>query len=81
MARLVWTKSAKHSLLEINSITIRQRIRDVARLTLVRTRSWGLVHFRVAPFVVVYQFSEDGRQCAALDVLHEDYFASREKQP
>lgn len=72
MARLVWTKSAKQALLEINSIAIRQRIRDVARVTkdypqlhpLVRTRSWGLIgHFRVAPFVVIYQFSEDGRQC------------------
>lgn len=90
MAKLVWTKSAKESLSEITSVTIRQRIRDVARLVkeypqlhpLVRTRSWGQVgHFRVAPFVVIYQFSEDGRQCAILDVLHDAYFASREKHP
>ena len=32
MARLVWTLTARQALLEINSITIRRRIRDVARM-------------------------------------------------
>jgi plasmid stabilization system protein ParE len=83
--KLVWMPQAVEGVLEIQKQEKRSQLRAKARLLaaypemhrLRRTRSWGLIGLlQVSPFVAVYRVA--GRELQILDVMREEFLASRE---
>lgn len=83
--KLGWMPQALEGVRKIQNQEKRQQLRASARLLaahpemhrLRRTQSWGLVGILgVSPFVAVYRVV--GQELQILDVLREEYLASRE---